>query len=178
MTLSSEQLAARVEVLVFDVDGVLTRGEIIYAGADGEHKVFDVQDGMGFALARQAGLRTGLITGRACAAVQRRARELQVDVLLEGQVNKGAALRELMAKLRVKPSQVCYVGDDLADLPALAQAGFPVAVANAVPEVRAVALAMTTRRGGEGAAREIIEFVLKAKGMWSSLVRSYQEDRI
>lgn len=175
---SNEQRAAAVEVVVFDVDGVLTRGEIIYPGADPETKVFDVQDGQGFALARQAGLRLGLITGRASVAVQRRAAELKVDLLLEGQSNKGAALRDLMTKLRVKPAQVCYVGDDVIDLPALTQAGLAVAVANAVDEVKAVAHVQTDRRGGEGAAREVIEFILKAKGVWASLIKSYLDDRL
>jgi 3-deoxy-D-manno-octulosonate 8-phosphate phosphatase (KDO 8-P phosphatase) len=174
MKLSNEQRAAAVEVLVFDVDGVLTRGEIIYAGADAELKVFNVQDGHGFTLARKAGLRLALITGRTSVAVQRRASELQVDLLLEGQTDKGSALRELMAKLRVKPGQVCYVGDDLVDLPAMALAGFSVAVANAVEEVKAAAHVETERRGGEGAAREVIEYVLKAKGLWVSILKRYQ----
>ena len=176
MKLSNDQLAARVELIVFDVDGVLTRGEIIYAGVDDEVKVYDVQDGQGFALARRAGLRLGLITGRASEAVQRRATELKVDVLMAGQAKKGKALRELMAKLRVKPDQVCYVGDDLVDLPAMAVAGFPVAVANAVDEVKAAARGETERRGGEGAAREIIEYILKAKGLWTSIVQKYQDE--
>lgn len=176
MKLSNEQRAARVEVVAFDVDGVLTRGEIIYPGAEGEIKVFDVYDGHGFTLARRAGLRLALITGRSSDAVRRRARELQVDLLLDDQANKGAALHELMAKLRVKPSQVCYVGDDLVDIPALLRVGFPVAVANAVAEVREVACAQTERRGGEGAAREIIEYILKAKGLWTSIVQSYRNE--
>jgi 3-deoxy-D-manno-octulosonate 8-phosphate phosphatase (KDO 8-P phosphatase) len=174
MKQSTEQLAAHIDLIVFDVDGVLTRGEISYAGAESETKVFDVQDGLGFVLARRAGLMTALITGRSSEAVRRRARELQVDALLEGQSRKGAALAELMAKLRVKPSRVCYVGDDLPDLPALGLVGLPVAVANAVPEVREAARAQTERRGGEGAAREIIEYILKAKGLWKSIVQSYQ----
>ncbi len=178
MKQSTEQLAAHIELVVFDVDGVLTRGEIAYAGAEGELKVFDVQDGLGFVLARRAGLLTALITGRASEAVRRRARELQVDVLLEGQSHKGAALLELMAKLRVKPAQVCYVGDDLPDLPAMGLAGLPVAVANAVPEVQAAARAQTERRGGDGAAREILEFILKAKGQWKSLVQSYRDESL
>lgn len=176
MKLSNEQRAARVEVIAFDVDGVLTRGEIIYPGAEGEIKVFDVQDGQGFALAQRAGLRLALITGRASDAVRRRARELKVELLLEGQTNKSVALDELLTKLRVKPAQVCYVGDDVADLPALLRVGFPVAVANAVAEVRDAACAQTERRGGEGAAREIIEYILKAKGLWTSIIQSYRNE--
>ena len=159
-----EELAARVQAMVFDVDGVLTGGGLVY-GADGELKVFDVQDGHGFHLARAAGLKVALLSGRSGAALRRRAEDLRVDALVEGAVRKGEALRELMAKLRVKPTEVCYVGDDLVDLPALREAGFPVAVANAVPDVQERVAWVTGRRGGEGAAREIIELVLKAKGL-------------
>jgi 3-deoxy-D-manno-octulosonate 8-phosphate phosphatase (KDO 8-P phosphatase) len=177
MKLSNEQLAARVEVIVFDVDGVLTDGAIVYVGPELESKSFHVNDGQGVALARRAGLRLGMITARRSVVVQRRATELGVDLLLEGQSHKGHALRELMGKLRVKPSQVCYVGDDLVDLPALALAGFPVAVANAVEEVKAVAALVTAREGGRGAAREVVEFILKAKGLWQRVVQDYQDGR-
>ena len=173
---SSEQLAARVDLLVMDVDGVLTGGQIIYPGSQGELKIFDVRDGQGLALAKRAGLRLAIITGRTSDAVQRRARELGVDVLMEGQNRKGAALVELMGKLRVKPGQVCYVGDDLMDLPAMLRAGFPVAVADAVEEVKEAASWVTSKPGGQGAVRELVEFVLKAKGLWTSLVQSYRDE--
>ncbi len=176
MKLSNEQLAARVEVIVFDVDGVLTSGQIVYGGDEDELKVFDVQDGLGFTLARRAGLRLGIITGRVSEAVQRRATELQVAALMEGQSRKGLALHELMTKLRVKAGQVCYVGDDVVDLPAMNRAGFAVAVANAVAEVKEAAHLVTERKGGEGAAREVIEYILRAKGLWASMVQSYRDE--
>jgi len=174
MPLSPEERAARVEALVFDVDGVLTRGELIY-GPGGELKIFDVQDGHGFALARRAGLKLALLSGRGGEALRARAADLQVDALREGAARKGEALRELCGILRVKPEQVCYVGYDLIDLPAFRAAGFPVAVANAVPEVRERAAWVTARRGGEGAAREVIEFVLKARGVWAGIVNEFAE---
>jgi 3-deoxy-D-manno-octulosonate 8-phosphate phosphatase (KDO 8-P phosphatase) len=170
MSLSAERRAALVEAIVFDVDGVLTRGDIIY-GSEGEWKTFNVQDGMGFELARQAGLKLGIFSGRASAAVRRRAKELHIHALAEGVKDKGAAIGELLEKLGVQPEHVCYVGDDLPDLPALAIAGFPVAVANAVDEVRKAAAWVTTKRGGDGAAREVIEFVLKAKGLWLKVLQ-------
>lgn len=170
MKLSADRRAALVEAIVFDVDGVLTRGDIIY-GSEGEWKTFNVQDGMGFDLARQAGLKLALFSGRASTAVRRRARELHVHGLAEGVTDKGAAIGELLEKLGVKPEQVCYVGDDLVDLPAMAVAGFPVAVANAVEDVRKAAAWVTTKRGGDGAAREVIEFVLKAKGLWPKVLQ-------
>lgn len=175
MTSSADARAARIQVIVFDVDGVLTRGDITY-GPGGEWKTFDVQDGHGIVLARHAGLRIAFLTARESEPVRRRAAELQVDALLEGRRNKGRALRELMANLRVKASEVCYVGDDLVDLPAMADAGLPVAVANAAHEVKVAAALVTTKAGGYGAAREVIEYVLKAKGRWDAIVQRYRED--
>ena len=174
MSSSPEVLAARVQAIVFDVDGVLTRGDLIY-GPDGELKIFDVQDGHGFHLAREAGLKLALLSGRSGEALRKRAEDLKVDLLCEGVVRKGEGLRDLMAKLRVKASETCYVGDDLVDLPALREAGFPVAVANAVPEVKERVAWVTERRGGDGAVREVIEFVLKARGLWPRVLRRYTE---
>ena len=172
MRLSINKLAARVKVVVFDVDGVLTRGDIIY-GPGGEWKVFNVHDGHGFKLAVRGGLKIALLTGRASEAVVRRARELEVEVLMDGVKRKGIAIKELMRKLSVKPEHVCYVGDDVVDLPAMAAVGFPVAVANAVREVRDAATWVTSRKGGDGAAREVIELILKAKGIWPEVMQRY-----
>ncbi|NCC51526.1 MAG: HAD family hydrolase [Spartobacteria bacterium] len=174
MTLSLEQRAAQVEAVVFDVDGVLTSGAIIY-GVEGELKQFHVQDGHGFKLAKRAGLKLGLITGRASAMVERRAEELGVDFVAQGVKNKGEMLPELFARLGVTGNQVCYVGDDLVDLPVMYQVILPVAVANAVPEVRERAVWTTERRGGDGAAREVIDFVIKAKGLWPKIMEKYSE---
>lgn len=169
---SIEEAAAAVRAVILDVDGVLTRGEIIH-GPDGEWKVFNVQDGHAFDLARQGGLKTAFLTGRSSEALRRRARELQVDVLEEGVRDKGAAVEEILRRLGVEPAGACYVGDDLVDLPAMARVGLAVAVANAVDEVKAKAAWVTTKRGGEGAAREVIEFLLKARGAWAGIVERY-----
>lgn len=174
MPLSAEQRAARVKALVFDVDGVLTRGEIIY-GDQGEWKVFHSQDGLGFDLAWRAELKTAFVSGRSSEAVRRRAKDLRVTEVVEGAGEKGAVLLGLLAKLGVKAEEVAYVGDDLVDLPAMAVAGFPVAVANASEDVKQAAAWVTTRRGGEGAAREAIEFVLKARGLWPEMLQSYRK---
>jgi len=168
MKSSVNQRARRIKAMVFDVDGVLTDGGIIL-GPDGEWKRFNVQDGHGFDLARRAGLKTALLTGRSSEAVRRRARELKT-VLMEGVKDKGEAFRRLARRLGVRGGEICYVGDDLVDLPAMAQAGLPVAVANAVPEVKAAALRVTARCGGDGAAREAIELVIKARGLWKKVL--------
>ena len=175
MSLLADRLATFVKAIVFDVDGVLTRGDILY-GSQGEWKIFNARDGLGFDLARTAGLKLAMFTGRSSAAVRRRAKELHVQALVEGVKDKGAAIDALVGKLGLKPGQVCYVGDDLVDLPAMASIGFPVAVANAVEEVRKAAAWITTKRGGEGAAREVIEFVLKAKGLWPKVVQRYSRE--
>jgi 3-deoxy-D-manno-octulosonate 8-phosphate phosphatase (KDO 8-P phosphatase) len=172
MPLSAEQRAAAVEAIVFDVDGVLTRGEIVY-GDRGEFKVFNAQDGYGFSVARQAGLKLALLSGRRSEAVRRRAQELKVHALDEGVVEKGPAVLGLLARLGVPSERACFVGDDLVDLPAMGRVGFPVAVAGAVAEVKEHAAWVTQRRGGEGAAREVIEFVLKARGLWDGIVQHY-----
>ncbi|MFH0908083.1 MAG: HAD-IIIA family hydrolase [bacterium] len=170
---SMKQRAAAIEAIVFDVDGVLTRGDIIYSSAGTELKIFNVQDGHGFLLAHRGGLKTGILTARASEPVRRRAKELNVTAFLEGKTDKGAGLRELAKRLRVKLSDVCYVGDDLVDLPAMRQAGLPVAVANAVQDVKDRAAWVTRRSGGEGAAREVIEMILKARGLWTSVISQY-----
>ncbi len=173
MPLSTKQRAAKVEAIIFDVDGVLTRGDIIH-GPDGEWKVFNVQDGHGFDLAREAGLKTAFLTGRSSGAVRRRAAELHVTALEEGVQDKAVGVRALMEKMNVKPEQTCYVGDDLIDLPAMGLVGFPVAVANAVDEVKQAAAWVTRGGGGEGAGREVIEAVIKAKGLWPKMMQRYR----
>jgi len=176
MSLSAEQRAARVRAIIFDVDGVLTDGGLIYH-ADGESKVFNVRDGHGVVMARLAGLKTAFLTGRSSEVVRRRAAELKIDALREGVIRKGAALAELLSALGVRPEHTCYAGDDLVDLPVMQQVGFPVTVADAVPEVRAAASWIAPSRGGQGAAREIIEFVLRASGQWEDVVKRHERER-
>lgn len=173
MTSSIKKKAAAVEAIVFDVDGVLTRGDVVYADDGSQLVFFDVQDGHGFMLAHRGGLKTGVLTGRSVKAVRHRMEGLKVTAYMAGRPDKGEGLKELMQRLRVKPEAVCYVGDELVDLPAMRLAGFPVAVANAVKEVRDRAAWVTTRNGGEGAAREVIETILKAKGLWASVIEKY-----
>ncbi len=165
MNSSPDPLAASIEAIIFDVDGVMTDGGLYY-GPDGEWKRFDVQDGHAVVMARKAGIRLAFLTGRTSEAVTRRARELGIDILRDGVYDKGAVFGEITSELKVNPDEVCYVGDDVVDLPAMARAGFPVAVANAVPEVQAAAAWTTPRAGGRGAVRDVVERILKAKGLW------------
>lgn len=174
MPLSVEERAAKVDAIIFDVDGVLTDGGIIH-GPGGEWKVFNVQDGHGFKLAQRAGLKLGMLTGRRSKIVERRAKELGVGVVAQGVRQKGEAIAKILDRLGIKGEQACYVGDDLVDLPAMRQVGLPVAVANAVDEVKEGAVWVTEHRGGEGAAREVIEMILKSKGLWKDIMKRYIE---
>ncbi len=176
MNLSAEQRAARVKAIILDVDGVLTDGGLWY-GPDGEGKVFNVRDGHGIVLARLAGIKTAFLTGRSSEVVRKRAAELKVDALREGVVHKGEALAGLLGVLGVTAEEVCYAGDDLVDLPVLRQVGFPTTVADAVPEVRSAVALVTKAGGGHGAARELVEFILKAKGLWADIVERHEQER-
>lgn len=166
--------ARRLRLLLFDVDGVLTDGHIyLLSMSDGtarEMKVFHSQDGAGLKLARTMGLRTGVITGRDSAATTRRAKETGMEFVSQKQAIKLPAYEEILRQAGVSDAEVAYMGDDLPDLPVLARVGLAVAPANAVPEVKRVAHYVARRRGGEGAAREFIEAILRARGAWKDAI--------
>ncbi|HEX2713630.1 MAG TPA: HAD hydrolase family protein [Candidatus Acidoferrales bacterium] len=167
--------AARTRLLLMDVDGVLTDGHIYLQslpdGTATELKVFSAHDGAGLKLAKMAGLRTGLITGRESAAVARRAREAEMEFVYQKSAEKLPAYEEILRLAGVADEEVAYIGDDLPDLPVLARVGLAVAVPNAAPEVKKAAHVVTSRPGGAGAVREVIELVLKAQGKWAAAVR-------
>jgi 3-deoxy-D-manno-octulosonate 8-phosphate phosphatase (KDO 8-P phosphatase) len=173
--------AARVRVLVLDVDGVLTDNAVylgLVAGARTEYKRFDIQDGLGFALLRLAGIPVAVVSGRPSDATALRMRELGIDdVVQDPAARKLPALRALLARRGLEWAEICYVGDDLADVPVMRRCGVPIAVANAVDEVKALAAYVTARRGGEGAVREAIEMLLRARGEWDGAVRRYLHER-
>ncbi len=165
---------ARVRLLALDVDGVLTDGGV-YLSAEGESlKRFHIHDGLGLVLAGIAGLTIAWITGRRSGAVERRAAELGVTLLRQGVRDKTVALREIARDCRVELTEVAYMGDDLNDLPALRLAGVAIVPANAAsPEVRAVADFTTPRGGGEGAVRDTVEAILRARGDWDATIAAY-----
>jgi len=154
---------ARIRLLAFDVDGVLTDGAILVAADGAESKTFHVRDGLGLVAARRAGLRIAFVSGRISAAVAARARELGVDALREGVRDKAAAVRELRRAFGATRSETLFVGDDLVDLPAFDESGVAIAVADAHPRVLAAAAAVCAAGGGRGAAREVVEAVLLAR---------------
>jgi 3-deoxy-D-manno-octulosonate 8-phosphate phosphatase (KDO 8-P phosphatase) len=165
--------AAAIELLLLDVDGVLTDGSVIYATDGTELKRFHVRDGTGLKLWHAAGKRSAIVSGRSSAAVERRAVELGIALVLQRRDDKLAALGEVLAATGLRPEQVCAVGDDLPDVPVLKRCGVAVAVADACPEVRAVAQYVTTAPGGSGAVRELIEWLLKLNGRWAELTARY-----
>lgn len=156
-----------------DVDGTLARGVWLVSRPEGtavEMKSFDPHDGQGLTLARIAGLRTGIITGRESPAVTRRAREMDMEFVYQKQANKLLAYEEILRQAGAADAQVAYVGDDLPDIPLLKRAGLAVAVGDAAAEVKRVAHFVTTARGGEGAVREAVELILKSQGKWEGII--------
>ena len=166
--------ARQISVLLMDVDGTLTDGSVTLASTSDNHaleiKTFDAHDGQGLTLAVTAGLRTGVITGRSSAALRRRCKELDVEFVYEKQGHKIAAYEDVLRKTGAKESAVAFLGDDLPDLTIMRRVGLAVAVANAAPEVRRAADYRTKAPGGKGAAREVVELILKAKGIWEEMI--------
>jgi len=170
---AAEVRARKIRVLMLDVDGVMTDGKVcLQAFPDGsvhEMKQFNAHDGAGLKLAQDAGLKTGVISGRDSAAVRKRAAESGMEFVYQGREHKMGAYEEFLLAANVEDSQVAYMGDDLPDIPLLRRVGLAVAVANAAPEVKRAAHVVTKRTGGDGAVREVIECILKAQGKWNSL---------
>lgn len=166
--------AKQILVILMDVDGTLTDGSVtLLSQSDGsalEIKNFDAHDGQGLTLAVTAGLRTGVITGRASAALRRRCKELDIEFVYEKQGHKIAAYEDVLRRTGAKESEVAYLGDDLPDLLVMRRVGLAVAVNNATPEVRRAAHYTTRASGGKGAARELVEVILKSKGIWEEMV--------
>ncbi len=166
--------AKQIKVFLMDVDGTITTGAVtLLSQPDGsalEIKTFDAHDGQGLSLAHTADLRTGVITGRESAAMRRRARELNIEFVYEKQPHKIAAYEEILKKTGAAESEVAYLGDDLPDLPVMRRVGLAVAVGDAVPEVKQAAHFTTKATGGKGAAREVVELILKSKGIWEQMI--------
>ncbi len=159
--------------LVFDVDGVLTDGRLFY-GPKGENwKIFDVRDGLGMKMAQRDGLRIGILSGRGNEALEARVRELGIEALFMNLGDKSTAFDRFLAEQGAKPEAVAFLGDDLPDLPVLLRCGLSFCPADARPELRERVDVVLEAAGGRGAARELCERVLKARGSWDGLVAEY-----
>jgi 3-deoxy-D-manno-octulosonate 8-phosphate phosphatase (KDO 8-P phosphatase) len=159
-----------IELLVTDVDGVMTDGKIVLDDRGVETKHFHVRDGMAFSLWHKAGKQSAILSGRTAPAVNFRAVDLKIAHVLQGHEQKEAPLRILITQLGLSSRQVCYVGDDLPDLPALLAVGLAACPADAVAEVKDAAHLITHAHGGNGAIREIVEVILKSQGKWLSFL--------
>lgn len=162
-----------IKLIVFDVDGVLTDGSVIVDGDGREYKRFHVRDGLAIKAAMALGLKVGVLSGRASRAVSMRMADLGVKLVVQGADSKAIAFETLCQQAGVLPEQTAFVGDDLIDLPAMVRCGYPMAVANAVHEVRAAAAYVTQAPGGHAAGREAIEHLLDAQGLWDQVVERY-----
>jgi 3-deoxy-D-manno-octulosonate 8-phosphate phosphatase (KDO 8-P phosphatase) len=170
---SIERRASHIKLLLMDCDGVLTDGRLWLTGDGDEQKSFNTHDGLGLSLLHRAGLKSGIITGRSSQAVSRRAQELGVEFVHQGNPDKIAAFEQILRQADVSESEVAFVGDDLPDIPLMNRAELSVAVADAVADTRSVAHYVTQARGGRGAVREVIELILKSQGRWHDLVDDY-----
>ena len=164
---------AKIELLTIDVDGVLTDGVVTINSDGGEGQSFSMLDGHGIRLWQRTGLKVALLSGRASAAIKRRAEQLQIEYILEECHYKLPALKKLLEQIGLSSENVAYIGDDLPDLPVIRYAGFGVAVANAVDELKQYADYVTARSGGNGAVREVVEYILKNTGRWEQLMKRY-----
>ena len=167
------KIARNINLVIFDVDGVLTDGGIIIDNRGNELKSFHVRDGHGIKMLIKAGINVAIITGRSSEVVERRARELGITEVFQRCFDKRKAYEQLAEKYSLDDHEVAYVGDDIVDIPLLQRVGFPVVVADANDEVKARALMVTERGGGRGAAREVCDFILQAKGYWKAIIDGY-----
>jgi 3-deoxy-D-manno-octulosonate 8-phosphate phosphatase (KDO 8-P phosphatase) len=170
---SIERRASRIKLLLMDCDGVLTDGRLWLTGDGDEQKSFNTHDGLGLSLLHRAGLKSGIITGRNSNAVTRRASELGIEFVRQGDPDKIAAFEKVMLLAGVDENEVAFVGDDLTDIPVMQRSEFAVAVADAVEETRSAAHYVTRAKGGHGAVREVIELILKSQGRWQDLIDEY-----
>jgi YrbI family 3-deoxy-D-manno-octulosonate 8-phosphate phosphatase len=167
--------AGRVRLVLLDVDGVLTDGRIHFGHGGDEGRSFHSRDGVGVRLGQRAGLAFGLISGRHSAAVASRAAELDIREVHQGVRDKTACLETILARLEVAPEAVCFVGDDLVDIPVMRRVGLAAAPGDAAPEAREVADYVTAAGGGRGAVREVVDLLLRASGRWQDVTRSFLE---
>jgi 3-deoxy-D-manno-octulosonate 8-phosphate phosphatase (KDO 8-P phosphatase) len=168
-----DERCQKIELILSDVDGVLTDGGLVFDNQGIESKKFHIRDGLGIKLWQRGGYKFGLLTARSSHIVKLRAAELNIAIVRQGFEDKLPAALDVIRELGIGSEQVCYIGDDLGDLPVIRAVGLGVAVADAAAEVRAAAHYTTSLAGGQGAVRELIETLLKSKQRWDELIRRY-----
>ena len=165
--------AARIRLILFDVDGVLTDGTILLHSDGTESKVFDIKDGTGIVWAQRLGLTVGFLSARSSGVTAQRAAQLGITIVHQGVASKLETYEQIASRLALEDGEIAYMGDDLLDLPVLARVGLATAPADAADEVRRRVHWVAQAKGGAGAARELIELIIRAQGRWDSLLASY-----
>jgi 3-deoxy-D-manno-octulosonate 8-phosphate phosphatase (KDO 8-P phosphatase) len=174
--MDQKELAKKVRLLIMDVDGTLSDGRF-FMMANGEVlKTFDVKDGAGIIMARLAGIKTAIITGKVSEQVRRRAEELQVDAYYEGVSNKTEPFFKLLKKYKLEKEEVCYIGDDIGDAEVMGMVGFAAAVGDAHPLIKRISHYIAKRYGGRGAVREVIDFILDVQEKWQSIFTTLKSE--
>jgi 3-deoxy-D-manno-octulosonate 8-phosphate phosphatase (KDO 8-P phosphatase) len=176
MRLTLSERCSRIELLVLDVDGVLTEGGITYTEDGKEIKCFHVRDGSGLAIWRHLGKKSAIISGRTSRIVEVRAAELGISPVFQGTTQKLEPFRQILESTRLTAEQACFIGDDFPDLPVVRNCGLAVAVADACPDVLAEAHHVTCAPGGRGAVRETIELILNCQGHWQKIVEKFRNE--
>lgn len=171
--MNTTEVSRDIELILSDVDGVLTDGGVLFDNQGIEIKKFHIRDGLGIKLWQRAGFDFGLLTARTSHIVNLRAAELGIHIVRQGFEDKLPAAQQILTQLELDPAQVCYIGDDLTDIAVIRHVGLGVAVGNAPMEVQRAADHTTHKDGGSGAVREVIEMLLRAKGRWDDLIRHY-----
>ena len=170
---SGKEIAEKIRIVICDVDGVLTNGSIAYGNYKDDYREFNVHDGFGFVLLKKAGIKTAIITSKSSNTVQRRAKELSIDMVCQNVKKKLPVFKKVLKRFKLKPEQACYIGDDLLDLATLKAAGFSVSVPNACADVRTSVDHITQKNAGSGAFRETAELILKAQNKWAGIIEYY-----
>lgn len=168
-----ERRASRIKLLLMDCDGVLTDGRLWLIEEGDDQKSFNAKDGLGLSLLHRAGLKSGIISGRNSRAVTRRAQDLGIEFVRQGDPDKIAAFEQTLQQAGVDENEVAFIGDDLNDIPIMQRVELAVAVADAVGETLSAAHYVTHAKGGQGAVREVVELILKSQGRWSDLIEDY-----
>jgi 3-deoxy-D-manno-octulosonate 8-phosphate phosphatase (KDO 8-P phosphatase) len=166
--------AAKVRLLILDVDGVLTDGRIIMDHKGREIKAFNVRDGHGLRLLREAGIEVAILTGRSSPVVQKRADDLGILWVRQGIHDKVGAYQEIARKMGITDDEACFIGDDLVDIPLLKRVGIPIVVGDGAPEAKRFARYVTQSSGGKGAVREVCDLLLQTQGKWEAVLRRYE----
>lgn len=170
-----DQRMQPIRLILSDVDGVLTNGDLSFDNQGIESKTFHVRDGMGIKLWQSSGHKFGIITARSSHIVKIRMVELGVEIIRQGSESKLPVGLQVIDELGLTLDQVCYIGDDLSDLSLLSKVGLAVTVADGAAELKSIAHITTTARGGSGAVRELIELILKSQNRWQELLQTYYD---